>query len=258
MSLLLICLPALAMADVFNISADRFPTRADYEAEIRRIFGPHHDLAEWRDVKARYAREGGGFLREAGMSPTGNNGPRNAALTVDGERFHRGGSRQYFLTWGDVHSGYLVHDRTSFNGIPLNLGSWTSDRHILAVAADDTTLTAQADGVTGAVLDTLSKGLISAGFGEGADAIKFVSGAAEISVAVKDRDPLATRQALADMVVSFMPVAVRGSTNILGLISEPVVQDGELKVKVTLPFRFLHTGNPRALDCGDENPRCKF
>lgn len=256
--LLFACLPALAMADIFTVSAERFPTGANYEAEIRRIFGSDHSLAEWRDVKARYAGEGGGFLRKAGLSPTGDNGPRSAALTVDGDRFHRGGRRQYFLTWGEVPSSYLVHDRTSFDGVPLNLGSWTNDRHILAVAPGGVARPPQGGGLTGVVLDTLGKGLSAAGFTEGSDAINFVSGAAEISVAVRGRDPGAVRQALADMVVSFMPVAMRGSTNVLGVISEPVIQDGEMKVKVTLPFHFLRTGDPRALDCGDDNPGCKF
>lgn len=254
----LICLPALALADVFTVSADRFPTGVNYEAEVRRIFGSDHSLAEWSDIKALYASEGGGFLREAGLSPTGDNGPRSAALTVNGDRFYRGGRRQYFLTWGEVPSSYLVHDRTSFHGVPLNLGSWTNDRHILAVAPDDAARPPQGGGLTSVVLDTLGKGLTAAGFGEGADAINFVSGAAEISVAVRGRDPRAVRQALADMVVSFMPVAMRGSTNVLGVISEPVIQDGEMKVKVTLPFRFLRTGDPKALDCGDNNPGCKF
>lgn len=254
----MICFPAIALADAFEVSSERYSTQADYDAEIDRIFGSDYTLADWRDVKARYAREGGDFLRAAGLSVSGDDGPRTAALTVDGDRYHRGGRRQYFLAWGKVPSSFLVHERAVFDGVPLNLGSWTNDRHLLAVTSNDAAPSPQAEGMTRSVLDVLSKGLTAAGFGEGSQAINLVSGAAEISVAVRGRDPQAVRQSLADTVVSFMPVALRGSTNILGVISEPVIQDGEMKVKVKLPFHFLRTGDPRALDCGDDNPDCKF
>lgn len=258
-SLLLLCIPAIVAADFFRASTERFSIQQDFDAQARSLFGPNFRLAEWREVSARYAREGGAFLRSAGMVMRGEEGTSSAAVTVDGQRFHRGGRRHYFVAWGDVPSSFLVHDRAVYQGVPLNLGSWHNDRAILAVASElPTPANETQNSATSNMLDALRKGLSAADFDEGATAINLVSGAAEISIAVGGRDADAVRGALADALVSFMPVAMRGSTNVLGVISEPVLVDGELKVRVTLPFRFLRTGDPRALDCGADNPECRF
>lgn len=255
----LFCAPAIAAAEVFRATTERFSIQQDYDAQAQALFGPEFRLAEWRDVSARYAREGGVFLRAAGMVMRGQDGPSSAAVTVNGERFHRGSRRHYFVAWGEVPASFLVHERAMYQGVPLNLGSWHSDRRILAVApASAVPADGTQDSATRNMLGALRTGLSAAGFDEGATAINFVSGAAEISIAVRQRDPNAVREALAGAVVSFMPVAMRGSTSVLGIISEPVLVDGELKVRVTLPFRFLRTGDPRALDCGADNPECRF
>lgn len=113
-------------------------------------------------------------------------------------------------------------------------------------------------GRQGEWVDVLRSGLDAAGLAEQSVAVGIVSNAAKVSVAVAEDDVDAARSKMAKAILSFMPVAARSGANIVGLISEPVMVDGELKIRVTLPFNFLHTGDPRTLDCGDNNPECRF
>lgn len=120
----------------FLVSDEAFPVGQDFDVLAAHLFGKGFVLASWEDVKARYAREGGGFLRAAGMTPRGEDGPSSAAVSRDGLHSRQGGSRHYFIAWGEVPPSFLVHDRILHGNVPLNLGSWTTPQRVLARRTD--------------------------------------------------------------------------------------------------------------------------
>ncbi len=120
----------------FRVSDETFPVGQDFDVLAARLFGQGHALASWEDVKARYARDGGGFLRAAGMTPRGEDGPSSAAVSRDGSHARQGGPRHYFIAWGEVPPSFLVHDRALHGNVPLNLGSWTTPQRVLARRID--------------------------------------------------------------------------------------------------------------------------
>lgn len=130
----------------YAITSERYAVSSDYEALIDTRYGESAALAEWETLSSRYESEGGDFLREAGMVPIGENGINGgAAVTVDGDRFWNA-DRHYFVSWGDVFSGFLSHDVATFGGEELHLGSWYNPRHLFvnldAVGGDDETKSA--------------------------------------------------------------------------------------------------------------------
>jgi hypothetical protein len=124
----------------YRVTEQKFPVGEDYEAVIDDVFGEQAFLADWDTISARYAAEGGEFLRDAGLTPRDEDGVNGGAITQDGERFWSG-DRHYSFTWGEVGSYYLSHDNVSYEGVPLHLGSWYSPKYIFAntsqVAARD-------------------------------------------------------------------------------------------------------------------------
>ena len=120
----------------FRVSDESFPVGQDFDVLAARLFGQGYGLASWEDVAARYAREGGDFLRAAGLTPRNEEGPSSAAVSRNGSHARRGGSRHYFIAWGEVPPSFLVHDRAMHGSVPLNLGSWTTPQRVLARRTD--------------------------------------------------------------------------------------------------------------------------
>ncbi len=116
----------------FRVSDESFPIGQDFGVLATRLFGQGYELASWEDVAARYAREGGDFLRAAGLTQRGEEGPSSAAVSRNGSHARQGGPRHYFIAWGEVPPSFLVHDRAMHGSVPLNLGSWTTPQRILA------------------------------------------------------------------------------------------------------------------------------
>lgn len=116
----------------FVVSVESYPITEDFEMLARSVFGPSYRMASWEEVSERYMREGGEFLRAAGLVQRGEDGIAGASVTVNG-RHSRGGSRRhYFFAWGNVPSSFAVHDRVVFDGVPLNLGSWHTNQYLFA------------------------------------------------------------------------------------------------------------------------------
>ena len=120
----------------YAVTAERFAVSRDYEARIDMQYGVDARLADWETVSDRYQAEGGAFLREAGLVPKGEDGIHGGAVMSGGERFWSG-ERHYSVTWGNVSSSFLSHDTVTHDGVPLHLGSWYKDKHILAKLPED-------------------------------------------------------------------------------------------------------------------------
>lgn len=127
----------------YRVSAQAFSVSRGFESLPDKVFGPGFSLARWEDVRARYQREGGAFLRAAGMARRGQEGGvSSAAVSVNGRHARSGGSRYNFIAWGNVPNSFLVHDKVEHHGVPLNLGSWYTDQHLLVLgpSSADTSL----------------------------------------------------------------------------------------------------------------------
>lgn len=116
----------------YMLTADAYQPGRNLNRIAKREFGKGFSVVEWNDIKEIYKSEGGDFLRSAGIVPTNEEGPNGGAITVNGSREWGRSGRYYFITWGPVPGSYLVHDSVSFDGVPLNVGSWYNKVRIFA------------------------------------------------------------------------------------------------------------------------------
>ncbi len=119
----------------FRITETRHWGSEDYNRAVTEQFGSGWEVADWVEIKQLFgqslerARSLADFLTEREAA--------GAAVTVNGNKFWSG-DRSYGINplYHSPPSGYLAHD--NIQNHMVSLGSWPSQRKILAVRDEDT------------------------------------------------------------------------------------------------------------------------
>lgn len=115
---------------------------ADLEGMAHSVFGEDYRLASWEEISARYASEGGAFLRAAGLVPTGESGTHSAAVSFEGAHQRGGRNLFHYLQWGRLPQGAEVlgialhPDGVAHPDGVLHLTASAGPQHFLAVPAE--------------------------------------------------------------------------------------------------------------------------
>jgi len=126
--------PVLAQSSGdFVLSTGSYPETADLEKIIKDRYGPGAKIADWSDIKSQFSSsEIDDWANKIGLSHEGK-----AWVQWNGDRWHSGGDRHYFIKRhdGDKSGNFLAHD--DIGGYIISLGSWYGQRNRVLVDLRD-------------------------------------------------------------------------------------------------------------------------
>lgn len=107
----------------FVLTTHSYSEKENLEEAVRREYGNEYRIADWNDLK-NIQGSINKLVDHLDLATTGN-----VFVTNNGNRFHRGGNRHFFITFHNHRkpSNYLAHD--NINNYYISLGSWHNVRN---------------------------------------------------------------------------------------------------------------------------------